>query len=91
MRTLTDVTEIPEEEFAAHPDDVVDRVEAGEDLTIVRDGRPVVDLTRHYRPVSLAEFLTWPKADPKMLDDIRAVLGDETTADFVDPWTRWAR
>lgn len=37
-----------------------------------------VELSAHRRPVGLTEFLTWPKADRAMLDDIAEMRGDKT-------------
>lgn len=90
MDTLLSVTELSAEEVRAHLDAVLRRVKDGEEITVIVDGRPAVDLTPHYRPVGLEEFLTWPKAGRAMLDDIRELRGDDTTDDFRDPWERWA-
>jgi prevent-host-death family protein len=90
--TLETVTEIPEEELVARLDEVFARVQAGEVITITRTGKPAVYVTQRRRPSSVSwdEFLRWPKADPKMLDDIRSIIGDETTDDVEDdPWVRF--
>ncbi len=80
--------EIPEKELAEHSAEIFRRVAAGEDLVVTVDGQPLVDLSPHRRPVGLEEFLRWPKADRKMLDDIRELRGDDTTDDWRDPWER---
>lgn len=72
--------------MSEHADEVLARVEAGEELIVTVEGRPVAELRPVRRPVSLEEFLTWPKADRAMLDDIRELRGDETTDDIKDPW-----
>ncbi len=90
MTTLASATEIPRGEFVEHPDEILRRAEAGEDLVVTADGNPVVDLHPHRRPVSLEEFLRWPKADKSLLDDIRELRGGETIDEIQDPWERWA-
>lgn len=91
MRTVVPMTEIPDRELADHLGDVLRRVEAGEELIVTVDGHPVAELRpvpRGARTVSWQEFMSWPKADRGMLDDIRELLGDETTDDVRDPWER---
>lgn len=90
MSTLTSVTEIPKGELVDHLDEILRRVEAGEEVTVMSHGRPVADMSPHRPPVSLKEFLNWPKADRSLLNDIRELRGDETTDDIRDPWKRWA-
>jgi prevent-host-death family protein len=80
------MSEIPDGELAEHLGDVLRRVESGEELIVTVDGRPVAELQPYRRPVGLAEFLTWPKADRSMLDDIRRLRGDDTTDDVKDWW-----
>lgn len=87
MATLTHMTEIPEEELAERLGEVLERVRAGEPVTVTAPGRPPVELTVQ-RAVGLAEFLSWPEADRSLLDDIRALRGEETTDDLLDPWER---
>jgi prevent-host-death family protein len=87
---LTSVTEIPEGELVQHPDEILRRVKAGEEITVTAAGRPVADMSPHRPSVGLEEFLNWPKADPSMLDDIRELRGDDTTDDIRNPWERWA-
>lgn len=91
MSILTTMTEMPAEEVRAHLGDVLRRVQDGEEVTVTVDGRPVADLRPHERPrsVSFEEFMSWPKADRKMLDDIRELRGNDTTDDFQDPWERY--
>jgi prevent-host-death family protein len=90
MSTVVVMTEIPDGELREHVSEILRRVEAGEELVVTMDGRPVAELrpVQDTRPraVSLKEFLSWPKADRSMLDDIRDVVGDETTDDIKDPW-----
>lgn len=90
MSTVVVMTEIPDGELREHVSEVLRRVEAGEELVVTVDGRPVAELRPVQdtgpRAVSLKEFLSWPKADRSMLDDIRDVVGDETTDDIKDPW-----
>ena len=84
MSTVVVMTEIPDGELREHVSEILRRVEAGEELVVTVDGRPVAEL----RPVQdpRPRAVTWPKADPAMLDDIRDVVGDETTDDIKDPW-----
>ena len=90
MSTLTSVTQIPEGEFVEHPDEILHRVAAGEDLTVTIGGKAAVDMTPYWPPVSLQEFLSWPKADRGLLEDIREMRGGDTTEDRRNPWERWA-
>ena len=85
MSTVVVMTEIPDGELREHLTEILGRVEAGEELVITVAGRPVAELHPVRRPVSLAEFLTWPKADRAMLDDIGEPGRDETTDDMKDP------
>ena len=70
MSTLTSVTEIPEGDFVDHPDEILRRVKAGEEVTLTADGKPVVDLIPHreaaHRPRSVGwdEFWRWPEGGP---------------------------
>jgi antitoxin (DNA-binding transcriptional repressor) of toxin-antitoxin stability system len=91
--TLMTVTELPEEELREHPDDVLRRVKNGEEFILTEQGQPVADLRPHERPRSVGweEFWGWPKADRKMLDDIRELRGSDTPEDWLDPWERYAR
>ena len=74
------MAEVTIRELRNHGGDVVDRVEAGERLTVTRDGRPVAEL-RPYRstPLSAAVLLRrWrrlPSLDADLLrDDVDAVI-----------------
>lgn len=66
---------------------VLDRVEAGEDVTITVDGRPVAVLRpvpRKRRSMPKAEFLARfgdRPADPAFFDLLRTIYGGETTDD----------
>lgn len=74
------MAEVTIRELRNHGGDVVDRVEAGERLTVTRDGRPVAEL-RPYRstPLSSAVLLRrWrrlPDLDADLVrDDVDAVI-----------------
>ena len=89
MTMLASMAEIPEGDFVEHPDEVLRRIKAGEEMTLTVDGEPIADVVpRRRKSVSWEEFQTWPKADRKMLDDIRELRGSSTTDDFQDPWER---
>lgn len=64
---------------------VIRRAQAGEDITITVNGRPVASLTavrpRRRRWISKTEFLTRlhrTPADPGLRDDLAALAGDTT-------------
>lgn len=71
---------------------LLDRVDAGEEITITVDGRPVATLTpisRRPDSVSKAEFrrlFEGHQADPGLTRDLEEMLGGETTDDIEDPW-----
>lgn len=90
MSILTSMTEIPDGELADHLGDVLRRAEAGEDVVVTRDGRPVVDLRSHPRShgVEWDEFWAGPKADPQMLSDIKAIKAKTAPGEWRDPWER---
>ena len=94
MSTLTSVTEIPEGDFVDHPDEILRRVKAGEEVTLTADGKPVVDLIPHrdaaHRPRSVGwdEFWSWPKADRGMLRLLREIRA-ESNEEWTDPWQRY--
>jgi antitoxin (DNA-binding transcriptional repressor) of toxin-antitoxin stability system len=90
VSTLDSVTEVPEGELVRHPDEILRRVKAGEDITLTADGEPSVEMSPHHPAVSLDEFLSWPKADRRLLDDIRELRGGETVGDLRNAWERWA-
>lgn len=96
MATIDVMTEVSggdmtEQVLADHLSAILRRVAAGADLVVtLRDGTEV-ELSPLRRPVGLAEFRTWPKADRKMLTDIREVIAETTTTDDGrNPWERWA-
>lgn len=69
---------------------VLRRVEAGEQVTITVNGRPIAQLTRvpqtHRHWVSRAELVTRlrrAQADPGLRDDLNRLVGD--TTDDLDP------
>ncbi len=69
---------------------LLDRVAAGEEITITVDGRPaakLVPVDPRPRSWTREEFLrdvVPRRADPGLRDDLRELLGDETTDDL--PW-----
>lgn len=82
------MTDVASRELRNNTRALLDRVAAGEDLTITVDGRPVavlLGIDRRPRFMPKAEFLrNLRQADPGLRDDLRAMLGDETTDDL--PW-----
>lgn len=76
------MTEIPARELRNRVSEVLRRVEAGERLTVTVSGRPVAELVpiQHRRFVSWQEFLTWPKADPGLRDELREMLSETSAA-----------
>jgi prevent-host-death family protein len=87
------VAEIPLRELRNHTSEVLRRVEEGEELEVTVNGRPVARLVpMPRRPRFLpAEVLLAHPADPGLLDDLREILGEETTDDMKDPWERYGR
>jgi len=68
---------------------ILRRVEAGERLTITVSGRPVAELIPlEERPTfrSWEWFQEVPRSDPGLAEDLRELLGRETTEDVDDPW-----
>jgi prevent-host-death family protein len=87
------MAEIPLRELRNHTSEVLRRVEDGEELEVTVNGRPVarlVPLPRRPRFLPAEVLLAHP-ADPGLLDDIKEMLGDETTDDMKDPWERYGR
>jgi antitoxin (DNA-binding transcriptional repressor) of toxin-antitoxin stability system len=87
VSTLTTVTEIPEGEFVDHPDEILRRVMAGEDLVVTVDGKPVMDIRRHPQGMSWDQFWTALEripSDPSFAADVRDLAGDESTDDLPD-------
>lgn len=87
------VTEIPLRELRNNTSEVLRRVEEGEELNVTVNGRPVarlVPLPRRPRFLP-AEVLLAHQADPGLRDELRELLGDETTDDLKDPWERYGR
>lgn len=90
MTTLASMTEIPRGEFVEHPDEILRRAEAGEDLVVTADGNPIADIHRHRprpRGVSWDEFWSWPKTDREMIEVLREIRA-ESADDWADPWQR---
>jgi prevent-host-death family protein len=84
------MTEVASRELRNDTARVLRRVDAGEDVTITANGRPVARLVPVRRGgrrwVTRGEFLSrLVQADPAMRDDLREVAG-ETTDDLDDPW-----
>lgn len=87
------MAEIPLRELRNHTSEVLRRVEDGEELDVTVNGRAVarlVPLPRRPRFLPAEVLLAHP-ADPGLLDDLREILGDETTDDMKDPWERYGR
>jgi prevent-host-death family protein len=88
------MAEIPLRELRNHASEVVRRVEeSGEELDVTINGRPavkIVPLPRRPRFLP-AEYLLEHQADPGLRDELRELLGDETTDDIEDPWDRYGR
>jgi prevent-host-death family protein len=82
------MTEVASRELRNHLRAVLDRVAAGESITITVDGRPVARLEpTDSRPqwISRERFLRGlgaHQADPGLKADLRRLLGDETTDDI---------
>lgn len=79
------MADVAADQLATNTDAVLERVAAGEELTVTVDGRPVATLAPPSRPrfVSTVEFFEQlVPADRAMLDDIRAVRGEQTTDDL---------
>jgi prevent-host-death family protein len=84
------VSEIALRELRNNTSDVLRRVEDGEEIDVTVNGRAVarlVPLPRRPRFLP-AEVLLANQADPGLRDDLRELLGDETTDDLKDPWER---
>jgi prevent-host-death family protein len=84
------MTEVASRELRNNTRALLDRVEAGEDITITVDGRPVAVLhapTRRRRWISREELvhrIAAHQADPALRSDLRE-LAPDTTDDL--PWT----
>lgn len=84
------MTDVASRELRNNTRGLLDRVAAGEEITITVDGRPAARLVPvDPRPGSWsrAEFLrdvVPRRADSALRDDLREMLGDETTDDL--PW-----
>lgn len=85
------MTEIPLRELRNNTSEVLRRVEDGEELEVTVNGRPVARLVPMQRRPTFLPFeqLLAHPADPGLLDDIKAMRGDETTDDMKDPWERY--
>ncbi len=85
------MTEIALRELRNNTSEVLRRVEDGEEIDVTVNGRAVarlVPLPRRPRFLP-AEVVLANQADPGLLDDLRELLGDETTDDVKDPWERY--
>jgi prevent-host-death family protein len=85
------MAEIPLRELRNNTSEVLRRVEDGEELEVTVNGRPVARLVPMQRRPAFLPFeqLLAHPADAGMLDDIKAMRGDETTDDMKDPWERY--
>jgi prevent-host-death family protein len=82
------MTEIPVRELRNHVSEVLRRVEAGEQMVVTVSGRPVAEL----RPIATRRpTMSWDefwdgqeraRHDPGFAEEIRAIVGDETTDDL---------
>jgi prevent-host-death family protein len=87
------MTEITLQELRNNTSEVLQRVADGEEIDVTVNGRAVarlVPLPRRPRSLPAHEVLA-NQADPGLLDDLRELLGDETTDDMKDPWERHSR
>ncbi len=82
------MTTIASRELRNNTRGLLDRVAAGETITITVDGRPVAVLhpvearpPSIHRDVFLADLVRF-QADAGLTDDLRALLGDESTDDL---------
>lgn len=87
------MTEIPLRELRNHASEVLRRVEDGEELEVTVNGRAVARLVPMQRRPTFVPFrqLLEHQADPGLRDELRELLGDETTDDMKDPWERYGR
>jgi prevent-host-death family protein len=75
---------VPSRDLRNRTRQVLDRVEAGEDVTITVDGRPVARVTRvSHEPRWIARDLLFAQlrgiqADPGLADDLAALAPDTT-------------
>ena len=86
------MTDLALRELRNNVSDVLRRVEAGEQLTVTVNGRPVarlVPLPRRPRALPWQQVLAHP-ADSGLGDDLRELL-PETTDDIDDPWEKAIR
>jgi antitoxin (DNA-binding transcriptional repressor) of toxin-antitoxin stability system len=87
MSILDSVTEIPEGELVQHPDEILRRVKAGEEITLTAEGQPAIDIRQRPRGMTWDEFWTALERippDPSFAADVRDLVGDESTDDFPD-------
>jgi prevent-host-death family protein len=81
------MTEVPSRELRNDTAGVLRRVEAGEEITVTVNGRPVAELRpvgRRPRWMSKEDFLrNFQQADPGLAKELREML-PETTDDL--PW-----
>lgn len=79
------VTEIPSRELRNDTAGVLRRVQAGEEITVTVNGKPVAQLVpvqqarRRWLPrAELARRLRTSQADPGLTEDLRRLAGDTT-------------
>lgn len=85
--------DVPLRELRNNTSAVLRRVEDGERITVTVNGRGVAQLVPLPRRPG---FLPWETvlahpADTGLHDDLAELLGEETTDDLPDPWSRDAR
>lgn len=86
---MADMTEVASRELRNSTRQLVERVEAGEEITITVGGRPVAMLVpvgrrpRWMAKEELLALLEGHRADPGLLDELREMMPD-TTDDL--PW-----
>jgi prevent-host-death family protein len=82
------MTDVASRELRNNTRALLDRVAAGEDIRITVDGRPVailIGIDRRPRFMPKAQFVhlfEGHQADSGLRDDLREMLGDETTDDL---------
>lgn len=88
MRYTRGMTEVASRELRNHTRALLERVAAGETITITVDGRPVarlepIESRRQWIPRGeFMRLITDHQADPGLREDLRDLLGDETTDDM---------
>jgi antitoxin (DNA-binding transcriptional repressor) of toxin-antitoxin stability system len=87
LSILNSVTEVPEGELVQHPEEILRRVKAGEEIALTVEGQPAIDIRQRPRGMTWDEFWTaleQIQADPSFAADVRDTVGDESTDDLFD-------